>query len=397
MSGIDLSKITPALIAACSRIDDVDAAFKIMQDAAGIVDGGLADTIVDRDAWTDHSFDEREADIGCWIAAERLHDDTPPADETARDNLIDEAMRRADFFPHNTGGNCMAWRKGISTGAADPKSETELLVIYGAPGDQALYGPLESAAWGIGEYLDGDETKSVDGLTFAQMIQRVDGWVITADSYVKAEMFKAGYQEFSTGGGMKAWAKFLDGDQGDHYILVTYEEGEMFGPLADPQWMVGEYREADSIKFVGGKTFPEALALAKNWTPEPEPTSYAALVAGLREIKTMCEDERAISAAERADELAAAAVDSLARAFIWALTEDLSAAQLKAVDALNAAETDPLICHSHDFCDSNMSMGRAFERICGRESDAGNQADADLWNAAWNRAMEIGFAPKAGA
>lgn len=46
------------------------------------------------------------------------------------------------------------------------------------------------------------------------------------------------------------------------------------------------------------------------------------------------------------------------------------------------------VCASHDYCDANVAMGEAFERIVGRESvmpSEGPQGEHDqaLWNSAW--------------
>ena len=62
------------------------------------------------------------------------------------------------------------------------------------------------------------------------------------------------------------------------------------------------------------------------------------------------------------------------------------------VDRRNATPEYAGACASHDFCDANMPMAAAFEAVTGREPDVASQADADLWNAAWNIAKARGFA-----
>ena len=51
----------------------------------------------------------------------------------------------------------------------------------------------------------------------------------------------------------------------------------------------------------------------------------------------------------------------------------------------NKNETDPHICHSHDFCDANMFLYDVFKKY-GMDSAAkgGIRKCADLWNSAWN-------------
>lgn len=69
----------------------------------------------------------------------------------------------------------------------------------------------------------------------------------------------------------------------------------------------------------------------------------------------------------------------------------LSPAELKEVDRLNAEEADPLVCHTHDFCDANMAMDPAFRKVVGRGSRSNWWKDANLWSAAWNIALKDGF------
>jgi hypothetical protein len=57
--------------------------------------------------------------------------------------------------------------------------------------------------------------------------------------------------------------------------------------------------------------------------------------------------------------------------------------------AANRAEECAQVCHSHDFCDANVTMDEAFEEVTGRsalsfESDSDEEAGAfALWNEAW--------------
>lgn len=47
---------------------------------------------------------------------------------------------------------------------------------------------------------------------------------------------------------------------------------------------------------------------------------------------------------------------ALARSFARALRHEVGRKSYHEIVRLNAAETDPSICHSHDFCDANMAM-----------------------------------------
>ncbi len=80
----------------------------------------------------------------------------------------------------------------------------------------------------------------------------------------------------------------------------------------------------------------------------------------------------------------------LAAAFSVGLEEALTPWEFDEVLRLNAAETDPLICHSHDFCDANMVMLEAFEAL-GGTFDPADEGQATLTNAAWDIAKKCGF------
>lgn len=89
--------------------------------------------------------------------------------------------------------------------------------------------------------------------------------------------------------------------------------------------------------------------------------------------------------------------EALAEAFIRILRETLGDETYAKVVALNAAELNPDVCASGDFCDSNMVMDAAFREFgidpCeyGRvdEDDGMPQEVCDLWNAAWDRGKEL--------
>lgn len=93
----------------------------------------------------------------------------------------------------------------------------------------------------------------------------------------------------------------------------------------------------------------------------------------------------------------------LAREFSRVLRSWLSPAEMACAIVGNRAETSPLVCHSHDYCDANMAMDEAFTTVVGRNvimpsdveengaSDAQHVADFTLWNEAWNIAKAAEF------
>ena len=85
----------------------------------------------------------------------------------------------------------------------------------------------------------------------------------------------------------------------------------------------------------------------------------------------------------------------LAREFGSLLQEELTSAQFREAIYLNKVEAVLGVCHSHDFCDANMVMLAAFEKIMGKqpsfldgEEDA---AELELWNDAWAIAKAADF------
>jgi hypothetical protein len=55
----------------------------------------------------------------------------------------------------------------------------------------------------------------------------------------------------------------------------------------------------------------------------------------------------------------------------------------------NAAEKDDGICHSHDFCDANMAMAEAFQKVHGRECVANDDGDIAKMTEAWDLAKSM--------
>lgn len=90
----------------------------------------------------------------------------------------------------------------------------------------------------------------------------------------------------------------------------------------------------------------------------------------------------------------------LAAAFSVELEQTLTYDQFEEVLHRNAAETDPRICHSHDFCDANQVMLDALSAIGAelgwpehiwKEFDASNDEQGALINKAWGIAKEAKF------
>ena len=78
----------------------------------------------------------------------------------------------------------------------------------------------------------------------------------------------------------------------------------------------------------------------------------------------------------------------LANKFADVLREWLTPSQWELMCDRNRAETWKGACRSHDFCDANMAMDAAWQSFGLPSPDADDQAQADLWNAAWKLAFE---------
>lgn len=90
----------------------------------------------------------------------------------------------------------------------------------------------------------------------------------------------------------------------------------------------------------------------------------------------------------------------VARCFIKELQNDLSHQwQLDEIRRRNDAETDPRICHSHDFIDANMAMDEAIFAATGLrpgDFEAEQQESmglTKLWDDAWAMAKAARFIP----
>lgn len=115
------------------------------------------------------------------------------------------------------------------------------------------------------------------------------------------------------------------------------------------------------------------------------------------EIVGLDEDTRANDEALDAQTRRWVEVGKLADGFRSVLRSWLTEAQLIEIQIRNNREaTGSEVCHTHDFCDSNMAMFDAFKIALGREMVLGEGADADrdseLFNDAWGLAKSEGFA-----
>jgi hypothetical protein len=94
-------------------------------------------------------------------------------------------------------------------------------------------------------------------------------------------------------------------------------------------------------------------------------------------------------------------VTELAKEFGAVLKEWLTGEQMLQVISTNREDINASWCASHDFCDANMAMDAAFQKVMGREfvffndeqpeTEAQNGEDTDLINAAWTLAKKNDF------
>jgi hypothetical protein len=86
----------------------------------------------------------------------------------------------------------------------------------------------------------------------------------------------------------------------------------------------------------------------------------------------------------------------LAAKFSTIIRDWLTAEELAQCNADNKSETIKGICHTGDYCDSNMAMLEAYESL-GLSPEAATQeffdddAAISLWNNAWDIAKKAGF------
>lgn len=85
-------------------------------------------------------------------------------------------------------------------------------------------------------------------------------------------------------------------------------------------------------------------------------------------------------------------IDSLANQFCQLLRTALTPEEMDQVVLRNRTQTHPSVCHSGDFCDSNMVLHEVFMRY---GMDVADEGGADkwghLWDAAWTLAKTRDF------
>jgi hypothetical protein len=87
----------------------------------------------------------------------------------------------------------------------------------------------------------------------------------------------------------------------------------------------------------------------------------------------------------------------IARQFAANLLEEIGAAKVRLAAHLNSKQSHPDVCHSHDFCDANMTMDDAFETLGfatfadSEDSETLTEQICTVWNAAWSIAKSAEF------
>ncbi len=81
----------------------------------------------------------------------------------------------------------------------------------------------------------------------------------------------------------------------------------------------------------------------------------------------------------------------IAARFCDELRDDLTPAEITRAVMANRRERNPNVCHTHDHCDANEPMARAFRRIMGRDVDPESERDCALWGGAWGLAVLTEF------
>ncbi len=69
------------------------------------------------------------------------------------------------------------------------------------------------------------------------------------------------------------------------------------------------------------------------------------------------------------------------------LREWLGAEVIQQINKLNETEDNLSICHSHDFCDANLAMAEAFEKVHGEKPEINSDKSIEKWNSAWKEAI----------
>jgi hypothetical protein len=81
----------------------------------------------------------------------------------------------------------------------------------------------------------------------------------------------------------------------------------------------------------------------------------------------------------------------IGKEFSSILLRDLGIDVMREVIEKNSTEKYEGVCASHDYCDANVVMAEAFNKICGREIELGSEEDCFWWGEAWNYAKANSF------
>lgn len=82
--------------------------------------------------------------------------------------------------------------------------------------------------------------------------------------------------------------------------------------------------------------------------------------------------------------------EQIARQFSVRLLCYLGADKLAEVNRRNSSR-QPGVCHSHDFCDANVFMARAYRAATGKQMRCNNNDDCIVWGNAWDIAIAANF------
>lgn len=84
--------------------------------------------------------------------------------------------------------------------------------------------------------------------------------------------------------------------------------------------------------------------------------------------------------------------DILAQEFSVALKTELPVGEMQEIVRRNREESDPRICHSHDFCDANVVLHEVFMKYGMDVADEGGvEKWGALWNETWSKAKAAEF------
>ena len=84
-------------------------------------------------------------------------------------------------------------------------------------------------------------------------------------------------------------------------------------------------------------------------------------------------------------------ITDIGKEFSSILLIDLGIDVMREVVEKNSTEEYDGVCASHDYCDANLVMAEAFNKICRREAEIDSEEDSYWWGEAWNYAKVNNF------